>query len=211
MSLKIASIIIGLGSADAGERKEAARELLEMTDDLDKVPLVVSSGTLSVALVLIREEKEYYRYIGAEVIMRIWKAGSSRNDILEHNDLILSTLEHLLANYDVLSATRIEAMKIIRDEIRKASRRASNDGGLSDSLSASKKSKRHDSSARRKTQPSSATSSGVTSKETSSAPLNASASVVRIAVPESGGYNPAALLAALTPREQSSSEKHEDA
>ena len=236
MSTKIASIIIGL-SGDSDERRDATRELLAMTDDLDKVPQVVSSGNLTVALLLMRENKDYYRYIGTEVLMRVWRAGSAKNDVLAHRDFVLGTIDHLLANYDVLSATRMEALKKLAAELRNLSSApmtssSSSSSSLTSSSLTSPAPAAADASAARKDKSSKASrdadnkrsakksasttsaasdvaggaTSGASSVAAGAAGLNKPMSV-RVPIADSGHYNAAALLAALTPRGESDAVK----
>jgi hypothetical protein len=88
---RIASIMIGL--ADEGDEKsisEAKAELRAIADELDKVPTIVAKSNLAIALTLLHEEKDYYRYVGAEVLMRIWrrKSSSSPEQILRHQSFV---------------------------------------------------------------------------------------------------------------------------
>jgi hypothetical protein len=80
----------------------------------------------------MRQSKDYYKYIGVEVFMRVFNRNKavvripvfatqsalnllrcSQNDILAQHTFIASTMKHLLEHYDVLSATRIEAMRTV--------------------------------------------------------------------------------------------------
>jgi hypothetical protein len=224
--MRIASLLIGLTSQDADERKDATRELLDMTDDLEKVPLVVSSANLTAALVLMREQKDYYRYIGVEVLMRIWKLGKLRAEIRTHKDFILGTVEHLLANYDVLSATRIDAMRVMAADLRKpptaneaseatssttaatataavAATAAPSEAATSAPTKEHSSRSKHHRSEHNKRSSSKTTTTSSPSSSSSIATTGAAATtpVVRIAIDPHSGYNPAALLAALTPRD----------
>merc|ERR1712000_555220 len=118
---RIASIMIGL--ADEGDEKsvnEAKQELRTMADELEKVPTIVAKSNLVIGMTLLHESKDYYRYVGAEVIMRIWhrKTTTSPDQILKQKTIICKVFEELIENYKVLSQTRIDAMKDVLQELK---------------------------------------------------------------------------------------------
>lgn len=71
----------------------------------------------------MKQSKDYYRYIGAEVFIKgeraalrthnqaltgaVWRRKSARADVLAHRDFVLKTILHLLENYDVLRSVSL--------------------------------------------------------------------------------------------------------
>merc|ERR1712000_222693 len=178
---RIASIMIGL--ADEGDEKsvnEAKQELRTMADELEKVPTIVAKFNLVIGMTLLHESKDYYRYVGAEVIMRIWrrKTTTSPDQILKQKTFICKVFEELIENYKVLSQTRIDAMKDVLQELKSFDK---------DDLNKPKEIQKKDAVAR------------VDSKGNVKVPIN-----------QSGGYNPTALLAMLSPRDKNDDDDDED-